>query len=499
MNNFFLSLTLFLLSLSLMAQDSFDISKIKRKTIKIVNKIEAINEVMGGAVGYSGTTPEQHYNFEKLQKVSSIQELIQLTNHPNAAVRCYSYWGLCLDEKLKNSDTIFQILKRHLNDKEEIQTQFGCLGGNEFVSDFFLRLVLPRGYSTDFYMYELNNTQIKEVDNLLLWREQESFGQNSAILSLEETEENYPVVKKLVIERNKVIALPKLAAYNKAEDVEEILKFYNTHQDDDDIDRQFYFSVQYFPHQNFFSILKEKQEIELNNVKSIDLTLELYGAIASYKNQEALKLLKLPLQKFNDKIVKEEYSRILAQVAFDFSDSIYDELLWEMWEKYEDINRDSFYYLFQKNEFRAYKNAKKRFGIDTDFIGSKLKSEESEFFGFETLEEIMLNLVLKNESELEPIIINKKILESNVHCFKIYSKYVRQNPQGSYAKSLLTRLKTEWNAHVYIDIVKTLMVYHSDEINSEILLIIKSNKALSENWGGEELKKILKKHSLIKN
>lgn len=499
MNNFFLSLTLFLLSLSLMAQDSFDISKIKRKTIKIVNRIEAINEVMGGAVGYSGTTPEQYYNFEKLQKVSSTQELIQLTNHPNAAVRCYSYWGLCLDEKLKNSDTVFQILKRHLNDKEEIQTQFGCLGGSEFVSDFFVNLVRPKDYEADFYVFELTKEQMKEIESLLLLQQEESFGQYSAILALEETDENYDAIKKLVFQRRKIIVLPKLAHYKKNEDTDEILKFYNDNQDKEDIDRQFYLAVQNFPHQNFFSILKEKQEIELNNVKSTDLTLELYGAIASYKNQEALKLLKLPLQKFNDKIVKEEYSRILAQVAFDFSDSIYDELLWEIWEKYQDINRDSFYYLFQKNEFRAYKNAKKRFGIDTDFIGSKLKSEESEFFGFETLEEIMLNLVLKNESELEPIIINKKILESDVHCFKIYSKYVRQNPQGSYAKSLLTRLKTEWNAHVYIDIVKTLMVYHSDEINSEILLIIKSNKALSENWGGEELKKILKKHSLIKN
>ncbi|WP_296143459.1 hypothetical protein [uncultured Flavobacterium sp.] len=467
--------------------------------MKIVKKIESGNVLMGAAVGATGMRPEQYNNFEKLQEISSTGELIQLANHPNATVRCYSYWGLCLDEKLKNSDVVFQILKEHLNDKAEVQTQFGCLGGNEFVSDFFAGLVRPRDYETDIYMYELNGEQNKEIDSLLLLQIEESFAQYNAILSLEETEENYLTIKNLVTQRGKIIALPKLAKYNKIEDIEEILKFYDANLNKEDIDRQLYLAVQNFPNKKFFPLLKEKQEIAFANKKYHDITPELYGAIASYKSQEALELLRLPIQKFDNKTIGEKYSRLLAQVALDHSNSNYDELLWEMWEKHEDINRDSFYYLFQVDSKRSYQNAKKIFGLNAEFIGEKLKFQESDFFEFETLEEIVINLIGNNEKELLPIIINKKILDSDVHHFNIYSKYVRENPQDSYAKSLLDRLKTEWNTYVYIDIVETLLKYNDEKINFEIVSIRKNNKALSENWGGKKLTELLISKGLIKS
>ena len=72
----------------------FDNNKISKPTKKIVKTIEKVNELMGSAVYYSGIRPEQWDNFVKLKKIATTQELIELTNHKNGVVRCYSFWAL---------------------------------------------------------------------------------------------------------------------------------------------------------------------------------------------------------------------------------------------------------------------------------------------------------------------------------------------------------------------------------------------------------------------
>ena len=57
---------------------------------EIVNDIQGINRVEGFSIGLT----EQYKNFEKLKAAASSDELIDLTDHTNAAVRCYAFWAL---------------------------------------------------------------------------------------------------------------------------------------------------------------------------------------------------------------------------------------------------------------------------------------------------------------------------------------------------------------------------------------------------------------------
>ena len=75
-------------------QSLFDKNSVSNKTKKVVKKIAKINELMSSAVYGSGIRPKQWDNFEELEKIATKKELIELTNHPNGVVRCYSFWAL---------------------------------------------------------------------------------------------------------------------------------------------------------------------------------------------------------------------------------------------------------------------------------------------------------------------------------------------------------------------------------------------------------------------
>ena len=58
-------------------------SGISKRTQDIVEKIAENNRLMGGAVGYGGSKPEQFDNFLDLKETATKSELIRLTDHPN--------------------------------------------------------------------------------------------------------------------------------------------------------------------------------------------------------------------------------------------------------------------------------------------------------------------------------------------------------------------------------------------------------------------------------
>jgi hypothetical protein len=158
------SIFILLISICTYAQSNYDVSKISHKTKKAVKKIVKVNELMSSAVYYSGTRPKQWDNFEELKSIASKEELIELTNHPNGVVRSYSFWALSL---LKNVD-LFSIVKSHLNDYELINTQFGCIGGQEMVGDFFIQIMTQQYIDLD--SDKMNSKEIQELDSLLIYQ-----------------------------------------------------------------------------------------------------------------------------------------------------------------------------------------------------------------------------------------------------------------------------------------------------------------------------------------
>jgi hypothetical protein len=134
------------------------------ETNQIVEKIEKINVVMGSAVGFAGIKPEQYENFEALQEIASKRELILLTNHSNAVVRCYSFWALA---HYKNVD-LFSVVKEHLTDTTIVETQFGCIISSEKTVDFFINLVTPKYESSE--IRKLTQEEFDKLDSILVYK-----------------------------------------------------------------------------------------------------------------------------------------------------------------------------------------------------------------------------------------------------------------------------------------------------------------------------------------
>ena len=78
-----------------------------RPTIqKFVDEIAKDNILKSEGVGEAGVRTKQWDRFEELRKTATDKELIELTNHENSVVRCYSFEALT---SRKNVD-IFQVV-----------------------------------------------------------------------------------------------------------------------------------------------------------------------------------------------------------------------------------------------------------------------------------------------------------------------------------------------------------------------------------------------------
>jgi hypothetical protein len=106
---------------------------------KIVEAIAEENVLKSKGVGIAGTRTEQWERFEKLQNEATAEELVELTDHPNAVVKCYAFQALVTR---KQAD-VFSVLVEHLTDMATVNTFQGCLKGSEYTGDYFLDAVTP--------------------------------------------------------------------------------------------------------------------------------------------------------------------------------------------------------------------------------------------------------------------------------------------------------------------------------------------------------------------
>ncbi|WP_194140130.1 hypothetical protein [Flavobacterium hungaricum] len=124
---------------------------------------------MGSIAGFAAIKPEQYENFEALKETASKEELLLLTNHSNAVVRCYSFWALA---QCRNVD-LFSIVKAHINDTTQVATEFSCLLSSEKTSDFYINLVNPK--YENFEVRQLSEEEFNKLDSILILKKQGQF------------------------------------------------------------------------------------------------------------------------------------------------------------------------------------------------------------------------------------------------------------------------------------------------------------------------------------
>lgn len=483
-----LTIIILFTSLTSCGQSTYDESSISKRTNKAVKKIEQVNELMGSAVYSSGMRPKQWDNFEELKKTATTQELIELTNHPNGVVRSYSFWALT---HTKNAD-LLSIVKNHLNDNELVDTQFGCIGGREMVGDFFIQVMTPQYVDLD--SEKMSSKELAELDSLLIYQPNKLSARYSAINRAEPTENLYPKIRELVIEENKQSALVTLAKYQKEQDIE-IIK--NNRSENDKIESGYYHTyvaISQFPRPEFVLLLETNLNKTLDNTHYSNEWRELYKAIASYKDRKAVELLKIPFSKVEHQNIKEYHIRFVYGAIQEFQDPIYNELYWKIWEEEGSISPEIYKYLFNENPSKTYELTKKEMIENyqpqkSDFAPSAKGVEFTE-----GIYETMLNVLIANDKDIANKVIAEQILNSDVHNLSLYTSKVHK--QKLFIEPLFKRLKNAWNAHIYLELVKTLIEYDSKEINQRILKTRKRNKNMNEDWGGKALDKLLAENNI---
>lgn len=144
MNKTFIHLFLSLLGFPLFLpaqslKSTYDPQKISKLILQIAKDMAKENEVHNAAISVAGEKTLQYRRFEALVKKATLNELLELVEHPNPAVRVYAFWGLAKREFEK----LEAVLMAHAADEQLVYHIQGCLGGDIKVIDFMLLVVTP--------------------------------------------------------------------------------------------------------------------------------------------------------------------------------------------------------------------------------------------------------------------------------------------------------------------------------------------------------------------
>lgn len=239
-----------------------------------------------------------------------------------------------------------------------------------------------------------------------------------------------------------------------------------------------------FPHPAFLPLLEKNLKETLNQYAGTTEIRELYRAIAVYKNEKSVELLRIPFTLSKD--MKEYHIEYITKAVQEFIGPAYDEIIWKLWSEEKKITPKIFSYLSRKNPDKSF-----------DFVKEILKnielySENYDYGNFDNFIALLLNIAVNQDKDFAFEIIRRNIKKIDVHIFRTFAYKALEIKDKSFIEPLFSRLSTEHNPNVYLEAVKTLIAYKDPEINKRIIKARKKNKALNEGWGSEALDKILK-------
>ena len=467
---------LLLSSLLSFSQDQYSDSQTSKPVLELVKQIAEENVLMDSAVGGAGMRPKQYDRFEKLKNKATLKELRALTNHPNGVVRCYALQGLILNKE--NSDTIFSIIKKHLNDDEIIETFSGCIMEDQLVSDVFLGYTrYPLTYVNEKPI--LSEKQTKDLDSLIIYNgNKRSWYRHLAIYKLAATPQNYPIVKSIAMNEGFESALVKLSEYHREEDLDFLYNQY------DSLNSKNYMAVYYeiaanYAHPKFFPLLSGafKDQFDNNFLDRYEKA-KLYDAVASYKNNASLELLSIPFTDIKDADKRRIHLNYTEEAIIKYNDKIYDDLLWKLWKEYDILSHNGYAYL--KNLY-----PEKIFTLSVENL--KQQGDSHIDSGLMT---IILNDIYKKEPKFTHSLVINGIEEDTTNKFFVYLDFAES--KKDYVPSMLKRLEREADHYRYMSIVRVLIGFNDSKINRKILKIKKSNP----NMDNIELDNLLDEHGI---
>lgn len=250
-------------------------------------KIALGNSVKGSAVSITGHKPLQYRQFELLKSVSSTNALIRLyRNHPNASVKCYSFWALT---ERQDGINHFELLKHGITDTRKVKTMFGCFISSTTVADFLI--------STSYEV--ISRKDSITLDSLILYSDLDLRSKNTLLRTLEPDEKDYNRILELANNGLTPEAIITLAKYQNKENISFIK------EELADINKDPYYSllaIKYFPDSYFIPELINAQKRLLdksNGVNHIAIRA-LYKSLVRYDNKQIKQILEKIVEIDND-------------------------------------------------------------------------------------------------------------------------------------------------------------------------------------------------------
>ncbi|WP_109700387.1 hypothetical protein [Chitinophaga deserti] len=484
-----LSLIILTISIACNAQTRFDHGTISHKTAELISAIEKVNVLKGPVIGDGGERPMQYENFELLEKAATQKELITLTDHPNPTVRCYAFWALNNRGDVK----LLPIVLKHFNDTAIVKMHFGCIGSYNKVGDYFVESIRPVYRRDD--TLRLKPEEYAYLDSMLLFTPNELFSIRRAILTAPMNEKTYNRVREVVVNENNQDALEKLASFKRVADIPLIFSHKRKRDNGSEVCLNYY-AISEFPHPDFLPELNSAVKSAVGKDRLASEWKGLYNAIASYKNDASLKLLKIPFTKSMDEDIRKYHINFVFDAVSTHYTPYYNDLLWDIWENEKRISTAMFEKLYPENPARGLSLIKKTLRNLDDFYYLSTGG----YAGYEAasvgLLPVMMDTLLAYDRPAALDLINKNIRTVNVHSFLEVADKAGQINDTSLVESFFARLETETNPHIYLKTVEVLIAIGDPSINKRIKEAPGRNPNLKKDWGGKAFDKLLKENSI---
>lgn len=262
--------------------------KVKRRTRDIVASIAAVDEVHCKGIGLGRVPSQQFKNYQRLCEGASTKELVLLTDHSNAVVRCYAF--KCLADR--SEVDLMPILVRHFSDNHTITVFCGCTKNISatLVGDFFLQVVTPNKVFSG--LNSLTSQEQAFVDSMLLFGPDVTIRAKYYLLARikPKTEKWYERIRQISFKEP--AAVMALARYQKSQDIPLIRNLLNNGFDYDAVR-----AIKEFPDTSFYADLLLLFEREwMQEYANDEIMMMLYQALSRYPLPQTLEAFERTLQ-----------------------------------------------------------------------------------------------------------------------------------------------------------------------------------------------------------
>ena len=427
-----------------------------------IEQLSQHSTVMTSAVGFAGIKPLEYDIFEQMKIYFTKKELQKLITHHNPVVCCYSYWALA--ERAPSE--FFSIVLENIPSigEEQVEYMYGCIVSSAFLLDLILEDA----------KHLFNTEQNISIHQLLLKHNFKIYQYYALFDARAQDNHKYSLIKNILTESQDVKLLPRLASFQKEEDIPLILKFKDENRSN------FLEAVQQYPHPTFRASLEAQME-HILKVDNRYILYDFYKAVAAYQNNWAVPILSASFTK-----IKDIYDRnihleaVFTAVASNVCNE-YTDLLFALWAE-KQIHATMFQYLVKLDLLKSIETA-------YQFLVLNEMSDES-------LVSDIFDFLLKYDYQGVINVLKINLKQPNVHSYRIFAKKVSELQLTQFIELLFQGI-TQWNAHIYLAAIKSILSFNDDHYNQQIVHFRTKLKHLQKDWGGETLTELLEENHLL--